>query len=361
MLTGRLSRDASRPSRSSLRFKSRAIHPTHETIAFGDASEVLLIAKTHAILLVYCPRLIPVFLATALSVAHASIEYKTGERLLRLEELEAAQANAPTDPGRAPEIAERSKQAIRLVESNSLATADEFLRVSKCVYVTDNAFRATRVRYELILSAAALGSHEAQQYLAGEWDRLQRALGRPVRFGVRRDAPNAVLEAAAPACVRAILRDPAKARALARELKPSDELARLADADTTGASAESPSTEQARQAGKLAQLTRLIEAGEVRTSADFLAAALVTHRSGSYSGNLLAHELAVCAVLLGGGSQARWLVAATYDRMLRATGHDQRFGTQYVSWGGTNHRAQVDPAGISDNQRRALGCEPIVR
>jgi hypothetical protein len=58
----------------------------------------------------------------------------------------------------------------------------------------------------------------------------------------------------------------------------------------------------------------------------------------------------------------RWLVAATYDRMLHSVGHEQRFGTQGAVMAlGNNkpHLAETDETGICDAERLALGCPTL--
>ena len=58
----------------------------------------------------------------------------------------------------------------------------------------------------------------------------------------------------------------------------------------------------------------------------------------------------------------RWLVAATYDRMLNSVGHDQRFGTQGKPQMDPKAKPQLretDEAGICDAERLALGCPTL--
>jgi hypothetical protein len=103
----------------------------------------------------------------------------------------------------------------------------------------------------------------------------------------------------------------------------------------------------------------IIKAGELYTASDFANAALVMQHSARFSGYQTAHELAVCSMLLGDRGTGRWLIAATYDRMLGSIGHDQRFGTQYSGMAGTTTLVRVDSAGICDAERKALGCPTL--
>jgi len=63
--------------------------------------------------------------------------------------LEAQPAKAPTDSGYWPFALQQTNQAIELIESNTLKTADAFSRVLRFVSASDNRFRTVRVRYEL--------------------------------------------------------------------------------------------------------------------------------------------------------------------------------------------------------------------
>jgi len=78
------------------------------------------------------------------------------------------------------------------------------------------------------------------------------------------------------------------------------------------------------------QRTRdLLSAGEVTTAQDFHDAAFVFQHGQEGDDYLLAHILAVEAVIKGDAS-SKWISAATLDRFLQAIGHPQVFGTQYL-------------------------------
>ena len=102
---------------------------------------------------------------------------------------------------------------------------------------------------------------------------------------------------------------------------------------------------------RLKSVEALVAKGRLGTRSDYASASLVMQHSQGFAGYRLAHELAVCRLILGDRDLGRWLVAATYDRMLNSVGHDQRFGTQYLAIG---HR-RTDEAGINDRQRKAFG------
>ena len=72
----------------------------------------------------------------------------------------------------------------------------------------------------------------------------------------------------------------------------------------------------------------LLDAGELRTGADFVAAAFIFQHGEGAQDYLLAHVLATHAVALG-DRDGRWIAAAALDRYLQATGAPQIYGTQY--------------------------------
>src|ERR1700735_3858206 len=85
-----------------------------------------------------------------------------------------------------------------------------------------------------------------------------------------------------------------------------------------------------RDAKRRAEARLLLEAGEVKTAQDFHDAAFIFQHGHSSQDYLLAHILAVEAIVKGDAS-SKWLAAATLDRYLQAVGQKQVFGTQYSS------------------------------
>jgi len=114
-----------------------------------------------------------------------------------------------------------------------------------------------------------------------------------------------------------------------------------------------------RDDARLARTRELYAAGDLRTGADWLHAALILQHSSEADDYLLAHEMCVAA-LAEGEKGARWLAAATEDRFLRAIGRSQRFGTQYEAGAeaGTFRLAPTDPD-VTDELRAALGVPPL--
>jgi hypothetical protein len=77
------------------------------------------------------------------------------------------------------------------------------------------------------------------------------------------------------------------------------------------------------------RVRELLSAGQVTTAQDFHDAAFIFQHGQKPDDYLLAHVLAVEAVVKGDDS-SKWISAATLDRYLQAIGQSQVFGTQYV-------------------------------
>src|ERR1700733_15692913 len=77
------------------------------------------------------------------------------------------------------------------------------------------------------------------------------------------------------------------------------------------------------------QLRLLLVKGAVQTAQDFHDAAYIFQHSENTDDCLLAHILAVEAIVKG-DAKSKWISAATLDRYLQATGKGQVFGTQYA-------------------------------
>jgi len=303
----------------------------------------------------------------AAAVAAAAEEAAAGARLMALE------ARVPQEnqfPNVRPEF---QQDVARLVDTNLLSSPDDFLRAAGLANDPFRHYRSTRVRYELLLAAAALGSRPAAAQLAEAWDALLGSLGRPWRFdfagvvAARPDLGYLTLDPT-PRSVRDVMRDPAAAVAAAAKAVDNPEVQRLFDADQGARQDFGKMTEDdmkniaAADAVRHRRIREIIEAGGLHTAKDFAHAAMVLQHSPNFAGFELAHELAVCSTLLGDREVGRWLVAASYDRMLESVGHDQRFGTQGEVTATPAEKprlALVDESGICDAERLALGCPTL--
>lgn len=70
--------------------------------------------------------------------------------------------------------------------------------------------------------------------------------------------------------------------------------------------------------------------GEIRSGSDYACASMIMVKGKSLEDNLLAHDLAVCAMALG-SIEAKPVVAMSQDRILTLLGEKQRFGTHTKS------------------------------
>ncbi len=279
--------------------------------------------------------------------------------------LDAIEATAPKT-WLGPEAARATQaQALALIEANTLQSGEDFRRAANFFQSHLGEYRIGRVAYELTLAAVAQGDEGAEKMLGNAWDNLLWLTGHAIRFDpyqVSQAHPDQYLLDAPPACIRAVWTDPAGARAKLLGATDNPEIKTLVDADQADRSntAELKTQEDfaalaARDSKRLARMREIVDAGDLHTTQDFARAALVLQHSFRFDGFQLAHELAVCATLLGDRGQGRWLVAASYDRLLNRCGHDQRFGTQFGSAG----LMPIDEAGICDHERTALGCRTL--
>jgi hypothetical protein len=275
------------------------------------------------------------------------------------------EARSPQDFNNPALIVEINAAVMRLVETNRLNTGEDFFRAAMLLGKHMGEYRTGRVHYELMLAAAARGHPAAEASLASSWDTLLSLIGRPLRIDAFNQAttnPEFSAVDPAPACIQAVLRDPAGARTKAATASDNLEILTIKEADQAARQTDwNTLTEEQRKANmdgdrqRNARIRDIVAAGDVRTANDFARASLVMQHSARFPGYQLAHELAVCSLLLGDRQTGRWLVAASYDRMLGSVGLDQRFGTQY----GAGGLKRVDEAGICDAQRKALGCPTL--
>jgi hypothetical protein len=246
----------------------------------------------------------------------------------------------------------------RLIESDRLRTADDFLAASSLAFDPIGFYENRRVEHEMALAAFVLGHPGAVRRLAFTWDGLNLSIGRGQRLGsyaAPGGTPDNMDPVPAPEVVRAFFKDPqgALARTAARAVDP--ELQRLRDedqADREGAIDEAKMARmRERDPQRRARVLELVAAGRPAMGRDFHNAATVLQHGGSVDAFRLAHELSIVAFALG-DTAARWLVSRTYDRMLLHLGHRQRLATQFF---GDDRLWPIDTTAMNDRVRRLLG------
>jgi hypothetical protein len=287
--------------------------------------------------------------------------------------LAALEAREPSE-NRYPNVRPEFHDAVvRLVESNVLSSAEDFFRASRLAQPMMPEYKSARIQYELLLAAAGKGSSEAVKALPESWDSLLHSIGRPMRFD-----PFAIVSSnpdsdafqldPAPKSIADVFLHPLSAMGVAAKSPNNPEVQQIVDDDQAVRAKWEKLTEAEFKAIGAADHKRglrtqeIIGLGGLHTAKDFANASLVMQHSSNFTGYELAHELAVCSMLLGDRAQGRWLVAATYDRMLRSAGLDQRFGTQgefTIGNAGKPRLAITDEKGICDAERLALGCPTL--
>lgn len=284
----------------------------------------------------------------------------------KLTELESRAATENSFPSPNPAF---QREVVQLIEISTLSSGEDFFRAANLVASTSD-FRSARMRYELMLAAVARGEKRAESLLADSWDMLLNTLGRPLRFDAsglvaKNPGNDAFSLDAAPVVIAEVWRHPEEARAAAANANNNAEVQQIVDADqAVRAHFEKLTQEELREMQNADQkrnvrIRAIVAEGGLHTPQDFANASLVLQHSAAFAGYQQAHELAVSALLLGDRKLGRWLVAATYDRMLNSVGHDQRFGTQGTIIAGKPILRETDESGICDEERLALGCPTL--
>ena len=105
------------------------------------------------------------------------------------------------------------------------------------------------------------------------------------------------------------------------------------------------------------RVTALLATGGLHTADDYRKAAFVFQHGDSADDYLLAHTLALVAVIKGDQGSA-WIAAATLDRYLQSVGRPQVYGTQFVGAGPATTQKPYNTQLISDALRAELGVPP---
>lgn len=108
-----------------------------------------------------------------------------------------------------------------------------------------------------------------------------------------------------------------------------------------------------RDMRRQARVMEIYQTDGLKTGQDYFYAAYVMQHGGSTESFLLAHEFSMASLALG-YSRARWIAAASYDRLLKSIGRPQRFGTQYSTLGGAGMNLYQTEDGVRDSLRTVL-------
>ncbi len=141
----------------------------------------------------------------------------------------------------------------------------------------------------------------------------------------------------------------------------SDELRRLYDEDQAdrAPTAFNPNV-FFRDRARLKRVKELFAAGGLHTANDYHHSAMILQHGEEPEDFLLAHELCVAAMSMGGNDrQTKWLAAASEDRFLMSIGRPQRFGTQFKSEGTGPVRLYTVGDGMTDELRRLMATPTL--
>jgi hypothetical protein len=117
-----------------------------------------------------------------------------------------------------------------------------------------------------------------------------------------------------------------------------------------------------RDEARRASVVRILQAGEVRTAADYHAAAMIFQHGQGPEHIQMAYSLATIGSSMDPGNKGlKWLAAAAWDRFLMQRGKPQWYGTQYMLNQNTKRFElyQVDESAVTDKERAEHGVPPL--
>lgn len=115
----------------------------------------------------------------------------------------------------------------------------------------------------------------------------------------------------------------------------------------------------ARDEARRVRVEAILDAGEAKVAVDYFHAAMIFQHGHEPADYQRAHDLALKAVELDPThTTAKWLAAASEDRLLMSRGEPQKYGTQFRMTEGRWELYPVDPA-VTDAERAAWGVPPL--
>jgi hypothetical protein len=133
----------------------------------------------------------------------------------------------------------------------------------------------------------------------------------------------------------------------------ADQADRLGDAFR-----KEPEAVLARDAHRRDAALKMVKDGALHTARDYFSAAMVFQHSAEDIG--LAHALATIASYMDPqNKQYRWLIAASWDRMLMQHVQPQWYGTQYQSDAQGTFLFPVAEGAVTDAERADMGVPPL--
>lgn len=154
-----------------------------------------------------------------------------------------------------------------------------------------------------------------------------------------------------------------EARRAENEKKNNAELTRLHHEDQADRSGDPGKIDWSvvgpRDRARRARVTQILAEGGAKTAADYFHAALVFQHGDTDEEIAKAHELALKTVEIDSEyPSARWLAAASKDRLLTRQGKPQLYATQFHKVDGKWVLYEVDPS-VTDEERAKWDCPPL--
>ena len=110
------------------------------------------------------------------------------------------------------------------------------------------------------------------------------------------------------------------------------------------------------------EVARMMQMGEVSTTADLYRAAVIFQHGSTPKDFLTAHRLASMAAI-NGDRGSRWLMAASLDRFLMSVGQPQVYGTQFEhnpEEGKYQLRLPIDDSGILSFEKKFFNVPAVM-
>jgi len=154
-----------------------------------------------------------------------------------------------------------------------------------------------------------------------------------------------------------------EARRAEREKKNNAELTRIYEEDQADRSGDMEKIDwtvvDARDKARQDRVHQILAQGGAKTADDYYHAAMVFQHGDTIEEIAEAHELSLKAAELDPThSSARWLAAASKDRLLMRQGKPQLYGTQFTKVDGKWILHEVDPS-VTDEERAKWECPPL--
>lgn len=153
-----------------------------------------------------------------------------------------------------------------------------------------------------------------------------------------------------------------EARQTEHEKKNNAELTRLYKEDQGDRSSHENvdwAAISARDAARQERVHQILAEGGAKSADDYFHAAMVFQHGDTDEEIAKAHELSLKAVELDPAHpSARWLAAASKDRLLMRQGKPQLYGTQFRKVDGKWVLHEVDPS-VTDEEREKWDCPPL--